>query len=47
MKSRLKGAQLFRRRARNVVLTDAGKLLLDEARVILKRVEMAKTGLLL
>jgi DNA-binding transcriptional LysR family regulator len=38
------GAQLFRRRTRGVELTDAGKLLLEEARIILKQVETAKTG---
>jgi DNA-binding transcriptional LysR family regulator len=38
------GTQLFRRRARGVELTDAGKLLLEEARVILKQVEKATTG---
>jgi DNA-binding transcriptional LysR family regulator len=38
------GTQLFRRRTRGVELTDAGKLMLEEARVILKQVETAKTG---
>jgi DNA-binding transcriptional LysR family regulator len=38
------GTQLFHRRARGVELTDAGKLLLEEARLILKQVERAKTG---
>ena len=38
------GTQLFRRRTRGVELTDAGKLLLEEARVILKQVETATTG---
>ena len=38
------GTQLFHRRTRGVELTDAGKLLLEEARVILKQVERAKTG---
>ena len=38
------GTQLFRRRTRGVELTDAGKLLLEEARVILGQVETAKTG---
>jgi len=37
------GTQLFHRRTRGVELTDAGKLLLEEARVILKQVERAKT----
>src|SRR5579859_911472 len=36
------GAPLFRRQTRGVELTDAGKLFLEEARVILKHVEMAK-----
>ena len=35
------GTQLFRRRTRGVELTDAGKLLLEEARDILKHVERA------
>jgi len=38
------GTQLLRRRTRGIELTDAGKLLLEEARVILKQVESAKTG---
>jgi DNA-binding transcriptional LysR family regulator len=38
------GTQLFRRRTRGVELTDAGKLLLEEARVILSQVERAKTS---
>jgi DNA-binding transcriptional LysR family regulator len=38
------GTPLFHRRTRSVELTDAGKLLLEEARVILKHVETAKTG---
>lgn len=38
------GTQLFRRRTRGVELTDAGKLLLEEAHTILKQVERAKTG---
>src|ERR1700730_5262558 len=38
------GAPLFRRQARGVELTDAGKLMLEEARGILKQVEGAKTG---
>ena len=38
------GTQLLRRRTRGVELTDAGKLMLEEARVILKQVETAKTG---
>jgi DNA-binding transcriptional LysR family regulator len=38
------GTPLFYRRARSVELTNPGKLLLEEARVILKRVEQAKTG---
>jgi len=38
------GTQLFRRLPRSVELTDAGKLLLEEARVILGQVETAKTG---
>jgi DNA-binding transcriptional LysR family regulator len=37
------GTQLFRRRTRGVELTDAGKLLLEEARLILEQVETAKT----
>jgi DNA-binding transcriptional LysR family regulator len=35
---------LFRRLTRGVELTDAGKLLLEEARIILKQVETAKVG---
>jgi DNA-binding transcriptional LysR family regulator len=38
------GTQLFRRGTRSVELTNAGKLMLEEARVILKQVETAKTG---
>ncbi len=38
------GTPLFHRRARSVELTDAGKLFLEEARVILKQVETAATG---
>jgi DNA-binding transcriptional LysR family regulator len=38
------GTPLFHRRARSVELTDAGKLLLEEARVVLKQVEVAETG---
>ena len=38
------GAPLFHRRTRGVELTDAGKLMLEEARVILKEVETARTG---
>jgi DNA-binding transcriptional LysR family regulator len=38
------GTPLFRRHARGVELTDAGKLLLEEARVILNQVERAKRG---
>jgi DNA-binding transcriptional LysR family regulator len=38
------GTPLFRRRTRGVELTDAGKLMLEEARVILKQVERATTG---
>ena len=38
------GAPLFRRQTRGVELTAAGKLLLEEARVILKEVETAKVG---
>lgn len=38
------GSQLLRRRARGVELTSAGKLLLEEARLILKQVETAKTS---
>jgi DNA-binding transcriptional LysR family regulator len=38
------GSQLFRRRARGVELTNAGKLLLEEARLILKQIEATKTS---
>ena len=38
------GTPLFHRRARGIELTGAGKLLLEEARIILKQVERAKTG---
>jgi DNA-binding transcriptional LysR family regulator len=38
------GTQLFRRKARGVELTAAGKLLLEEARIILRRVAQAETG---
>jgi DNA-binding transcriptional LysR family regulator len=38
------GTPLFHRRARSVELTDAGKLFLEEARVILKQVETAEAG---
>ncbi|MGY4432210.1 DNA-binding transcriptional LysR family regulator [Bradyrhizobium sp. F1.13.1] len=38
------GSQLLRRRARGVELTSAGKLLLEEARLILKQIETAKTS---
>ncbi len=38
------GAPLFRRLPRGVELTDAGKLLLEEARIILKQVEDTKVG---
>jgi DNA-binding transcriptional LysR family regulator len=38
------GAQLFRRHGRGVELTDAGKLLLEESRVILKQIEHARDG---
>jgi DNA-binding transcriptional LysR family regulator len=38
------GTPLFHRRGRSVELTDAGKLLLEEARVILRQVEVAETG---
>ncbi len=38
------GTQLFRRRTRGVELTGAGKLMLEDARVILKQIEKAKTG---
>jgi DNA-binding transcriptional LysR family regulator len=36
------GTQLFRRRTRGVELTDSGKLMLEEARVILRQVERAR-----
>jgi DNA-binding transcriptional LysR family regulator len=38
------GTPLFRRLARGVELTDAGKLLLEQARIILKQVEDAAVG---
>jgi DNA-binding transcriptional LysR family regulator len=38
------GTPLFRRKARGVELTNAGKLMLEEARIILRQVERAKTG---
>ena len=38
------GTPLFHRRSRSVELTDAGKLLLEEARIILRQVETAKSG---
>jgi DNA-binding transcriptional LysR family regulator len=38
------GTQLFRRKARGVELTAAGKLLLEEARIILRQVKQAETG---
>jgi DNA-binding transcriptional LysR family regulator len=38
------GTSLFRRHARGVEPTDAGRLLLEEARVILNQVEQAKSG---
>jgi DNA-binding transcriptional LysR family regulator len=38
------GTPLFIRRTRGVELTDAGKLLLEEARVILTQVEETQTG---
>jgi len=38
------GTQLFRRLTRGIELTDAGKLLLEQARVILKQVEEAAIG---
>src|ERR1700757_622172 len=38
------GAQLCRRLARSVELTDAGKLLLEQARLILKQVDDAAVG---
>src|SRR5208282_2085172 len=37
------GAPLFHRRARGIELTSAGRLLLEEARIILKQVERTKT----
>ena len=37
------GTPLFRRRARGIELTSAGKLLLEEAHIILKQVERTKT----
>jgi len=38
------GTQLFRRLTRGIELTDAGKLLLEQARIILKQVEDAAIG---
>src|SRR5208282_4769681 len=38
------GAPLFHRLTRGVELTNAGKLMLEDARVILKQVEQAKIG---
>ncbi len=38
------GTRLFRRETRGLELTDAGKLLFEEARIILTEVERAKTG---
>ena len=38
------GTQLFRRLAKGVELTDAGKLLLEQARIILKQVDDAAAG---
>ena len=38
------GTQLFRRLTRGVELTDAGKLLLEQARIILKQVQDAAVG---
>jgi DNA-binding transcriptional LysR family regulator len=38
------GTQLFRRRARGVELTGAGKLFLEEARIILSQVKRAETS---
>lgn len=38
------GTPLFHRRTRGVELTNPGKLLLEEARLILRQVEQAKTG---
>ena len=38
------GAPLFYRRTRGVELTNAGKLMLEEARIILKQVEQANIG---
>jgi DNA-binding transcriptional LysR family regulator len=39
------GAPLLRRETRGVELTDAGRLMIEEARVILAQVERAKTGM--
>ena len=38
------GSPLFHRRTRGVELTNAGKLMLEEARIILKQVEQVKIG---
>ncbi|HTV35257.1 MAG TPA: LysR family transcriptional regulator [Xanthobacteraceae bacterium] len=38
------GTPLFRRETRSVELTDAGKLMLEEARIVLAEVERARTG---
>jgi len=38
------GTPLFRRNPRGVALTSAGRLMLEEARIILRQVERAKTG---
>ena len=38
------GTQLFRRLTRGIELTDAGKLLLEQARIILKQVDEATVG---
>jgi DNA-binding transcriptional LysR family regulator len=38
------GTPLFRRGSRGVELTDAGKLMLEEGRIILRQVERATTG---
>lgn len=38
------GAPLFHRRSRGIELTDGGKLLFEEARIILKQVETATVG---
>lgn len=38
------GAKLFRRETRGVTLTDAGKLMLEEAHIILTQVEATTTG---